>query len=72
MTRITTTFFLFAMAATGWAQDCCENGKAKPWIGYEEGIQWKKSLAKAQEQAREEEKMVLLFVLAGDLDRGGC
>ena len=52
---------------------CCNYGKdAKPWKGYQKGIQWEKSLDAAMQRAKKEGKPILIHQLVGDLDKMGC
>lgn len=55
---------LLAAAATAGAQE--------PWKGYNQGIQWEKSLEEAKARAAREGKPILFHQLVGDLDKEGC
>ncbi len=62
---------LLAMACLA-AQDCCSANTPKPWPGYDEAVRWEKSLDEAQKKARAGKKLILYYVLVGDLDKEGC
>lgn len=51
---------------------CCEEGRAKPWPRYNQGVRWIQPLVAAAKKARESQKLLLVFHLVGDLDREGC
>ncbi len=52
--------------------DCCKGGKAQPWEGYNKGVHWTQSKDEAFRKAKKERKLVMVFHLVGDLDKGGC
>ncbi|MEK7466623.1 MAG: hypothetical protein AAB074_04340 [Planctomycetota bacterium] len=41
-------------------------------MGFNKVVRWEPSLSAAQEKAREEKKLILYYVLVGDLDKEGC
>ena len=52
---------------------CCNYGKnAKPWKGYQKGVQWEKSLDAAMQRAKKEGKPILVHQLVGDMSKDGC
>ncbi len=52
---------------------CCnKQGTPLPWDGYNNGVKWAESMDKAYDQARKEKKLLMVFTLVGDLDKGGC
>ena len=59
--------FLIALLA-----QCCSEGKPLPWAGYNKAITWETSLADAQKKAKAENKLLMYFVLVGELDKEGC
>jgi hypothetical protein len=52
--------------------DCCTDGKAKPWSGYNQGVQWTQPIDDAVAKAKKEGKLLLVFHLVGDMDKEGC
>ena len=44
----------------------------KPWAQYNRGIRWEPSLGAAVERAWAENKLILFFLMVGDLDKDGC
>jgi ABC-type sugar transport system substrate-binding protein len=51
---------------------CCKNGRPLPWSGYNKGVQWTQPMDDAFEKAATDRKLVMVFNLVGDLDKGGC
>jgi len=54
------------------ARQCCDNGKPKPWDGYNQAVTWTQSIDDAFAKAKKEGKVVMVFHLVGDLDKEGC
>jgi len=73
---------LLALAAPAAPQDgqstlrkesaCCKNGRPLPWSDYNKGVQWTQTMDDAFEKAAADKKLVMVFNLVGDLDKGGC
>src|SRR5262245_20222549 len=51
---------------------CCEEGRVKPWPGYNKGVKWTIPLSAAALEARNTGKLLLVFHLVGDMDKEGC
>jgi len=51
---------------------CCDEGGAKPWPLYNQGVQWTVPLDLAARKARESGKLLMVFHLVGDMSREGC
>lgn len=66
------TTALILTAALGGDEPCCIDGEPLPWDGYNRVVKWAPSLADAQTRARDEHKLILYYVLVGDLSREGC
>jgi hypothetical protein len=50
---------------------CCVEGEPLPWPLYNRGVVWTEDLLEARRRALAEGKLVMVFRLVGDLDRGG-
>jgi len=50
---------------------CCAEGKALPWSLYNRGVSWTDDLGEARRRALAEGKLLMVFRLVGDLDKGG-
>ncbi len=51
---------------------CCDGKNPKPWADYNKGIRWSQPAVEAVEQARRDNKLLMIFQLVGDLDKEGC
>ena len=51
---------------------CCDEKGPKPWPGYNKGVQWVQAMDSALKKARDENRILMVFQLVGDLDKEGC